>query len=272
MRMCCMVLAALVLSGSAYAQEDDPLEKAAKQLGKSSGEYAGLSLSRQVNIQRLTTELERCGACAQRTDLERALATLKAEDDAVKAMEGGLLQSMGLQYDSFGSLLGALVADFTSGKLTTQQRQDRDIAAFNNMKRPVDLWCYIYHPSDAECDDRFLNKWSQELGVSRTSDDFGWAMFWRNAKTTSLCQHSIRALRGGGLQMPMSNDPDVRACEGPLSEWARLRNEADAFCIEHGASRTMRDGRVVAYEHGCRNLIRKRDNQTRFPTTPKRRR
>lgn len=98
------------------AQEPDGMEKGAKGFGQSAGSYAGQAIARQVKILQLTAELNRCGSCPQRADLESQLAALQLEDAGIKAMEGMVLRSLGLPYDSFGSLLGAVIEDFFSDR------------------------------------------------------------------------------------------------------------------------------------------------------------
>ena len=92
------VVVTLSVSTHAFGQERTAMEEGAKTLGNSVGDYAGLAIARHVSIKRLTAELERCASCPQKADLERQLAALHVEDAAIKAVEGALLQSMGLRY------------------------------------------------------------------------------------------------------------------------------------------------------------------------------
>ena len=250
------VLVVLSAGALVVAQERDAMQDGAKTLGRSAGSYAGQALARHVNIQRLTAELSQCGSCPQRADLERQLEALQLEDAAVKAMEGALLHSMGLKYDSFGSLLRAIIEDFTGGKYAERARvQDAYTSNMMFLQRPVSMWCYLHRdPREVgSCIGTYYTKWGKEIGEAVKSEPFARRLRFREIETHVACRNSLRE-----IQRVAEPDPaQVRACEGELWEWSRLRNEVDAYCIANGATRTNWKGEIEAYHDRCRTVMQR---------------
>ena len=167
----------------------------------------------------------------------------------------------------------AVIDDFFSDKYAERARQEHAYTSgMSHLGRPLGMWCRLhYNPKETGgCIESFHVKWAKELGTPLKSEAFVRDMVAREIKTSAACSEAIRALQDSRDILP---DPaEVSACQGQLWEWARMRNEVEAFCIQSGASRKNWDGRIQMDYRSCVRAIDRRSLEQSKPTTTKPRR
>jgi hypothetical protein len=256
--------------GRAQCEDDDPLRQGACQLGKSVGAYIGHKMALEAEILRLRGELARCGACREREALELELGRLELQKGAILAIEGTWLRSIGLEYDSFGELLRAMWEEAQrNAERAREEEIERDLMF--RLRQPVALWCRLHRaPGDAgTCATDYFAKWANEFGDNPTSPGFARRLHERQRQARGACFNSLLKLRveanprpadapppagrrrgdnpGPRASSRMPPEAETRACEEEISEWARLRNEVDAFCLANGAARPKLVGRAAEH-------------------------
>lgn len=219
---------------------------------ESIGSYIGHKIALQLEIRRLTEAVQQCGACPERPQLDRQLAKARATDQVINATEGALLQSMGLQYNNFSEFVSALVADFTSNRLTDSEQFALDVNTANSFRFPLVRWCRIFETGSVpwDCAERWMKKWASEMRLPY-SKDFPYALQREDRNTRIACQKSIQELRKSAT----AGEDEIRQCQAPLFEFVRLQNQVDAYCIQRGAKLELSSNRVVAHYNRCDQLI-----------------
>jgi hypothetical protein len=237
---------------------DDSLKEqfgaAGKQFGESLGSYIGHKMALQFEIRRLTESVQRCGSCQDRPELERQLAKARGTEQMINETEGALLQSMGLKYDNFSAFVSALVADFTSDRLTDSEQFALDVNTANSFRYPLARWCKIFEPGSIpwDCAERWMKKWASEMRVP-FSKDFPYELQRQDRLTRIACAKSLQELRPSASP----GEDELLQCQAPLFEFVRLKNQMDAYCIQQGAKLEL-SNRVVAHYSRCDQLIKQR--------------
>jgi hypothetical protein len=274
-------IASLGLSTPALAQceDDDPLRQGACQIGKSVGAYIGHKMALEAEILRLRGELARCGSCPGREALELELGSLELQKGAILVIEGTWLRSIGLEYDSFGELFRAMWEEAQrNAERAREEEIERDLMF--RLRQPVALWCSLHRaPREAgTCTTGYFTKWANEFGDNPTSPGFARRLHERQRRARNACFNSLLKLRveanprpaeatpppgrrrgddpGRNAPSPMPPEAETRACEEEISEWARLRNQVDAFCLANGGTRPkLVGGGAERFPHLANDLV-----------------
>jgi hypothetical protein len=198
---------------------------------------------------------------------------------AILAIEGTWLRSIGLEYDSFGELLRAMWEEAQrNAERAREEEIERDLMF--RLRQPVALWCSLHRaPGDAgTCATDYFVKWANEFGDDPTSPGFARRLHERQRQARGACFNSLLKLRVEANPRPADAPPpagrrrgdnpgprapsrmppeaETRACEEEISEWARLRNEVDAFCLANGAARPKLVGRAAEhFPHLANDLV-----------------
>ena len=85
------------------------------------------------------------------------------------------------------------------------------------------------------------------------STEFGYAVWKRDiARKPCAVSHCRHCAATAG-----PTEAEIHECQGPMFEWANLRNQSDEYCIKQGAVLKL-SSRIVANYTTCRNLLRQR--------------